>query len=75
MCGSRPLPDVVTRSIGTAADGFSFLSASTLPWIRSESALLVGPRLEPMEFDALYGASTVLVESFGSGALVADGRL
>ena len=25
MCGSRPLPDVVTRSIGTGADGFSCL--------------------------------------------------
>ena len=29
ISGSRPLPDVVTRSTGTAADGFSGLSAST----------------------------------------------
>ena len=36
--------------------------------MRSISALLVGPRLEPPEFAALYGASTVLLGSLGSGA-------
>ena len=38
------------------------------------SALLEGPRFEPPEFAALYGAGTVLVASLGSGAVVADGR-
>src|SRR5262245_30829187 len=47
MCGSRPLPVVVTRSIGTCAEGFSAFSLSISPLTRSMSALLVGPRLEP----------------------------
>ncbi len=74
ISGSRPLPDVVTRSIGTAAEGFSFFSFSTSAPTLSISALLVGPRLEPPELAALYGFGTVLVESCGSGAVVADGR-
>src|SRR5689334_9204085 len=74
MCGSRPEADVVTRSAGTGAEGFSCFSLSISPWTRSTNALLDGPRLEPPEFAALYGAGTVLVESFGSGAVVADGR-
>src|SRR5215813_4613338 len=74
MSGSRPLPDVVTMSIGTTADGLSFLSASMSPWTRSTSALFEGPRFDPPEFAALYGAGTDLVGSFGSGAVVADGR-
>ena len=44
------------------------------PCTRSISALLDGPRFEPPEFAALYGAGTVLVESLGSVAVVADGR-
>ncbi len=44
---------VVTRSIGTGAEGFSCFSLSTSPWTRSISALLVGPRFEPPEFAAL----------------------
>src|SRR4051812_23660591 len=74
ICGSRPLPDVVTRSIGTEADGFSAFALSTSPLTRSTSALLVGPRFDPPEFEALYGASVVLLGSFGSGPVVADGR-
>ena len=74
MCGSRPLADVVTRSAGTGAAGFSFFSASMSPCTRSMSALLEGPRFEPPEFAALYGAGMVLVASLGSGAVVADGR-
>ena len=74
MSGSRPLPEVVTRSIGTVAAGFSFFSLSTSALTRSISALLVGPRFEPPEPAALYGFGTVLVESWGSGAEVADGR-
>src|SRR5262245_20989176 len=74
MSGSRPLAEVVTRSTGTGVFGFSAFSFSTSSLTRSASALLVGPRLEPPEFAALYGADTVLVESAGSGASVADGR-
>ena len=74
MCGSRPLADVVTRSDGTGAEGFSFFRASMSPCTRSISALLEGPRFDPPEFAALYGAATVLVASLGSGAVVADGR-
>jgi len=36
--------------------------------------LLVGPRFEPPEFAALYGAAIVLVGSVGSLPVVADGR-
>src|SRR4051812_34339989 len=53
MSGSSPLLDVVTRSIGTGIDGFSAFSFSTSSLIRSASALLVGPRLEPIELAAL----------------------
>src|SRR5260370_42153484 len=74
MSGSRPLADEVTRSTGTAADGFSAFSFSTSSLTRSFRALLVGPILEPPELAALYGAETVLVESAGSGAEVAEGR-
>ena len=35
------------------ADGFSFFNVSRSPFIRSASALLVGPRLEPIELTAL----------------------
>src|SRR5205807_479221 len=74
ISGSSPLADVVTRSAGTAAEGFSAFNFSTSSLTRSFSALLVGPRLEPPELAALYGAGTVLVESAGSGAVVAEGR-
>src|SRR5262249_24432534 len=66
--------EVVTRSAGTGAEAFSCFSLSRSPWTRSIRALLEGPRLEPPEFAALYGAGTVLVESLGSGAVVTDGR-
>src|SRR5262245_4767320 len=74
MCGSSPPPVVVTKSIGTGAEEFSAFSLSTSALTRSIRALLVGPRLAPPEFAALYGAGTVLLESLGSGAVVADGR-
>jgi hypothetical protein len=45
--------ETAARSTGTAADGFSFLSVSTSPFTRSASALLVGPRFEPIELIAL----------------------
>ena len=53
ISGSSPLADVVTRSIGTAAEGFSFFSLSMSPCTRSISALLEGPRFEPPELAAL----------------------
>ena len=53
MSGSSPLAEVVTRSTGTGADGFSFASVSASPLTRSRSALEVGPALEPPEFCAL----------------------
>src|SRR6202035_3153735 len=59
----------------TALEGFSALSLSTSSLTRSASALLVGPRLEPPELAALYGAGTVLVESAGFGAEVAEVHL
>ena len=74
MCGSRPLPEVVTRSIGTGADGFSSLSFSTSPLTRSISALLVGPRFEPPSSRHCRARRRSWSESFGSGAIVADGR-
>src|SRR6266487_4287445 len=65
---SRPLADVVTRSIGTGTEGFSAFNLSTSSLTRSFRALLVGPRLDPPELAALYGAETVLLASAGSGA-------
>src|SRR6476646_7778843 len=53
ISGSSPLPEVVTRSIGTAADGFSAFNLSTSSLTRSFRALLVGPRLDPAELAAL----------------------
>jgi hypothetical protein len=53
MCGSRPEADVVTRSIGTGADGFAAVRTAASAAIRSISAALVGPRLEPDEAAAL----------------------
>src|ERR1700738_4356630 len=74
ISGSRPLADVVTRSWGTGTEEFSAFSLSTSSLTRSFRALLVGPRLDPPELAALYGAETVLLESAGSGAVVAEGR-
>ena len=51
--GASPLPEVVTRSTGTGLEGFSSFSFSTSSLTRSFNALLVGPRLEPPELDAL----------------------
>ncbi len=48
-----------------APSRFSALSSSTEPWTRSIRALLVGPRFEPIELTALYGAAVVLLESCG----------
>src|SRR5262245_34308638 len=66
MCGSSPLPDAVTRSIGTGAvlPGSAACSASMRCLTASASALLVGPRFDPDDA-ALLSAN---------GA-VADGRL
>ena len=74
MSGSSPLAEVVTRSAGIGAFGFSAASFAASSFTRSTSVFEVGPRLEPAEFAALYGAGTVLVASFGSASVVADGR-
>src|SRR5262249_10800733 len=73
MSGSRPLPDVVTRSTGIRM-ALSALSLSESSLTRSIRLLLVGPRFDPPEFWALYGAGTVLVASLGSVSVVAEGR-
>src|SRR6185437_2486764 len=74
MSGSRPLADVVTRSAGIGVFGFSAASLVASSFTRSTSAFDVGPRLDPAEFAALYGAGTVLLASLGSVSVVADGR-
>src|SRR5262249_7854922 len=61
MSGSSPLAEVVTRSTGTAAVPFAFFRASAPAVTRSTSAFEVGPRFEPAELVALYGAAIVLV--------------
>ena len=62
MSGSRPLAVVVTRSIGTGADGFSCLSLSTSPCTRSIRALLVGPEFRAAGIRRVVGGGTVLVD-------------
>src|SRR5215813_7034642 len=74
MSGSSPLAEVVTRSTGIGANGFSVLSFSASSLTRSISGWLVGPRFDPAELAALYGAGTVFVGSFGSVSVVAEGR-
>src|ERR1700757_1002522 len=56
MCGSSPDPDVVARSTGIDAPGFSAESDCTLPATRSISALFVGPRFDPPEAIGSYPA-------------------
>ena len=55
MWGSSPLPEAVTRSVGTRAFGFSFLRFSTSSFTRSMRALLVGPRFEPLRVGRVVG--------------------
>src|SRR5215475_5350819 len=74
MSGSRPLADVVTRSAGIGVFGLSADSFAASSFTRSTSAFEVGPRFDPDEFAALYGAGTVLAASFGSVSVVAEGR-
>src|SRR5262249_61208075 len=65
MCGSRPLPEAVTRSTGTGAvfPGSAARSASTRPCTVLTRSGLVGLRFDPVEEAALLG-----------NGLVADGR-
>src|SRR5262249_20585201 len=53
ISGSRPLPEVVTKSGGIGSRAFSFLSVAMSARTRSISALLEGPRFDPPEFAAL----------------------
>src|ERR1700693_1288450 len=66
MCGSRPLPDAVTKSTGTGAvfPGSAARKASTRPWTALTKSGFVGLRLEPDDEPAL-----------SAKGLVADGRL
>src|SRR5215813_9686627 len=61
MCGSRPLPEAVTRSTGTGLvlPGSAARRAATRPCTASISAGLVGPRFEPDDEAALYGNGEV----------------
>ena len=70
-CGSRPLPDAVTRStgIGRPLPGSPACRASILERTASRSAGLVGARFEPDDPDPFSGLKAV----YGTG-LVADGR-
>ena len=52
MCGSNPDADVVTRSTGTGAFGFSLRAASTFALTASISFLFVGPSWVPAELAA-----------------------
>src|SRR5271157_4954895 len=54
--GSSPEADVVTASAGTGPGPAIFRHASTPAFTRSTSFCEVGPRLEPDELAALYGA-------------------
>src|SRR5712692_10182568 len=65
MCGSRPLPEAVTRSTGTGAvlRGSAARSAATRAWTALTRSGFVGLRFEPDEEPALY-----------PNGLVADGR-
>src|SRR6185295_9449668 len=66
MCGSRPLPDAVTRSTGTGMvlPGSAARKAAIRSLTAVSSAGLIGPWFEPLEAAPLYGAGPV-----------ADGRL
>ena len=74
MSGSRPLAEVVTRSIVTGAAGFSCFSLSTSPLTRSISALLVGPKVRAHGIDGVVGDGRRLGRVLGIGPSVADGR-
>src|SRR4026208_1964308 len=56
MCGSSPLPEVVTRSIGTGpvARGSAARSAATRSLIASVSAGFIGPRFDAPDAAPLY---------------------
>src|SRR5436190_14973705 len=56
MCGSRPLPEAVTRSTGGDAgcDGSAALRFATRSFTADSRAGLIGPRFEPLDAPALY---------------------
>ena len=61
MCGSRPLPDAVTRSTGTAVGlpGSAARSASMRALTASSSAGFVGPRFDAPDAVPPYGIGAV----------------
>ena len=68
MCGSRPLAEVVTRSIGTGADGFSCLQLVDVGLDAVDQRLVGRAEVRAAGVGGVVGRGTVLVESFGSGA-------
>src|ERR1700686_2454612 len=61
MCGSRPLPEAVTRSTGTGSvlAGSARCSAARCMLTASIWAGLVGPRFEPVDETPLEGCGVV----------------
>src|SRR5436190_16617755 len=59
MCGSRPLPEAVTRSTGMEPLIPSARNRFTRAASASRSAGFVGPRFDPDDAEALYGTGAV----------------
>src|ERR1700694_1763059 len=61
MCGSRPLPDAVTRSTGTGLvfPGSAARRGSTRPCTALMKSGFVGPWFDPDDAPALYGNGEV----------------
>jgi len=57
MCGSRPEPEVVTRSAGMGAFGLVGCNDLTLALTRSSNILFVGPRFDPPDAVGSYPAA------------------
>ena len=75
MSGSRPLAEVVTRSTGTGAAGFSALQPRRRRRVtRSTSAFAGRAEVGAAGVGGVVGAGTVLPASFGSVPVVAEGR-
>src|ERR1051325_10187397 len=64
MCGSRPEPEVVTKSIGTGLPGFSACNFSTSAFTRSISFWFIGPRFDPDDELASYAAADGLPRKY-----------
>ena len=74
ICGSRPLADVVTRSIGTDADAILGLRLVDVSLDPLDQGLAGRAEIRAHRVRRIVGRAVVLVESGGSGPVVADGR-